>query len=64
MTTGATVVTRRCVDTGCVVVTGIVDCRCVNDRVENRGASDMRSRLWRVIGGRDERCKTSTVEES
>ncbi|CAN6883660.1 unnamed protein product [Brassica oleracea] len=63
VTTGATVV-RRCVDTGCVVVTGIVDSRCVNDRVENRGASDRRSRLWRVIGGRDERCRTSTVGES
>ncbi|KAF2556790.1 hypothetical protein F2Q68_00012940 [Brassica cretica] len=57
VTTGATVV-RRCVDTVCVVVTGIVDSRCVNDRVENRGASDKRSRLWRVIGGLDERCRT------
>lgn len=36
MTNGAAVV-RRCVDTGCVVVTGIVDSRCVDDRVENMG---------------------------
>ncbi|KAG2329171.1 hypothetical protein Bca4012_021231 [Brassica carinata] len=36
VTTGVAVF-RRCVYTGCVLVTGIVDSRCVDDRVENRG---------------------------
>lgn len=49
MTIGAALV-KRFVDTGCIVVTGIVDSRCVDDKVENMGANDKRSRFWRVIG--------------